>query len=207
MDVDVLRPGSNIDGYRLIVIPSLWNIDDRTLQALKAASGLVLIGPRSGSKTSNLSIPGNLPPGPLQALIPMKVTQVASLRRGTTVSVRGDQIAGNAMEWREWIDTKLPSLAEYDDGLPAVIDGGHVRYVGCKGDATFNAAVMRAAVLKAGLQPVPLPDGVRLRRRGPYRFAFNYGATPYQLSDQANARFIVGGPVVGPQDCAIWMER
>lgn len=207
MDVDVLRPGSRIDGYRLIVIPTLWTFDDRTLQALKAAAGLVLIGPRSGSKTQNFSIPSNLPPGPLQDLIPMKVTQVASLRRGTTVPVQGGQIAGNAIEWREWIDTKLPSLANYADGLPAVIDGGHVRYVGCKGDATLNAAIMRAAVLKAGLQPVSLPDGVRLRRRGPYRFAFNYGGTPYQLPDKANARFVVGGPAIGPQDCAIWTER
>ena len=69
-----------------------------------------LFGPRTGSKTSGFQVPAELPPGPLQELLPLKVTQVASLRPGLALAVAGAAAAGRAERWREWVSTGLAPL-------------------------------------------------------------------------------------------------
>jgi beta-galactosidase len=39
------------------------------------------------------------------------------------------------------------------------------------------------------------------------RFAINYGEQASAVPARAGARFVVGGPVVGPVDVAAWIEE
>ncbi|MDE2446440.1 MAG: beta-galactosidase, partial [Alphaproteobacteria bacterium] len=64
-DVDIVRPGQALAGYGLVLVPSLPVVSDAAEAAFKAADGVVLFGPRTGSKTRNYAIPPNLPPGPM----------------------------------------------------------------------------------------------------------------------------------------------
>ena len=64
------------------VVPSLPIVREEALEAFREAEGPVLFGPRSGSKTETFQIPKELPPGPLQALLPLKVVRVESLPPG-----------------------------------------------------------------------------------------------------------------------------
>ena len=79
LDVDVVSQRGDLAGYRLILVPPLPIVRPEFLDALRRSSGLVLFGPRLGSKTANFRIPENLPPGPLQELLPLRVLRVDSL--------------------------------------------------------------------------------------------------------------------------------
>jgi len=52
-----------------------------------------------------------------------------------------------------------------------------------------------------------LPEGLRLRRRGNWVFAFNYSNQPQAVPAPPGARFVLGGPTVAPYDLAIWVEE
>ena len=59
---------------------------------------------------------------------------------------------------------------------------------------------------EAGLQTLELPEGLRLRRAGALRFAFNYAAEPRTLFPDAKRRFLVGSAALEPAGLAVWRE-
>lgn len=203
IDVDIVRPGADLSGYRLVVVPSVRVVADSLRIALERCGGVVVIGPRSGSKTADFAVPANLPPGPLQPHLGVKVIQVAAMRAGTTVPVQGGGLAGNAAGWRESLETSLPVLARYSDGEAAVVGSDRLWYVGCTGDQAFTRSLMKAALHTAGLQANQLPDTVRLRRRGNVQFAFNYGSAPW-AAPASIQRFLLGERTVQPYSLAVW---
>jgi len=204
LDVDILPPGADLGGYALVLVPSLPHVSEAALAAFAAAEGQVLFGPRSGSKTRNFSIPGNLPPGPLASLLPLRVIEVASLRPGLVEIVRG-ATSGAAKRWRERIELTGPAEidARFEDGEPALVRAGRWSYLAGWPDALLLANVMRAIAARAGLAVETLPEGVRLRRRGDLTFAFNYGDEIYVAPAPAS-RFVLGGRGVGPSEVAVW---
>ncbi|SEK00519.1 beta-galactosidase [Sphingobium sp. AP50] len=203
IDVDIVRPATPLDGYKLILMPSLATIDAATLEALEKREGLLVVGPRSGSKTEDFAIPRDLPPGPLQRLIPVKVKQTGTFRNGAAFPVAGEGMDGHAIAWREWLDTKLPVKARYEDGESAVVGTDTAWYVGCQGDRDFTVALMRNAARQAGLSTHPLPDHVRMRQRGDLQFAFNYGPDAWTIPDPKPA-LLLGQRTLAPYDVAIW---
>ena len=103
----------------------------RLARAAQHGDLLADLGPRSGSKTSEVHIPANLPPGPLQGLLPLKVIQAGSMRPGLADAVRGEGFAGAVTRWREWLETPLPALATFEERRqgdrrqrPAALSGG-----------------------------------------------------------------------------------
>jgi beta-galactosidase len=60
---------------------------------------------------------------------------------------------------------------------------------------------MRLLAAKARVNTLALPAGVRLRRRGPLLFAFNYGDTPWTLENPGE--IILGDRDVKPQGVTI----
>jgi len=83
------------------------------------------------------------------------------------------------------------------------VRAGRWWYLACWPDATLLANVMLGMVAQAGLPVEPLPEGVRLRRRGDWTFAFNYGDAVYRTPPSAT-QFVLGGAEVGPSEVAIW---
>jgi beta-galactosidase len=198
LDVDLVPPGASLAGYAAVLVPTLPHLDPTALDAFAAATGTVLFGPRTGSKTRSFQIPDGLPPGPLQAILPLRVRQVASLRPGVAVPVDG-AVAGEARRWREWIDTDLPVLARFAGGDPALVGTDRHLYLGCWPDRALLGAVVRHVLRE--LPPVDLPESVRLRRRGGLTFAFNYGDEPWTAPE---ARLALGAASVAPQSLAAW---
>ena len=204
LDVDVVRPGSDLAGYRLVLIPCLPIIDAAAQDAISASDAIIVIGPRAGSKTPDLSIPPHLPPGEFRALLPITVTQVGSLPPGLRYPV-GGHMSGSVERWREWIDvTGGETLAEFADGLPAVIHYERRIYIAGWPDADLRNEIMRFAAKEAGLPVFDLPEGVRLRRRGTLMFAFNYGAEIWTVPNLGQVDWLVGSAEIGPQQLACW---
>ncbi len=203
LDVDIVKPGSDLSAYALVLLPSLPHVSEAMLASLKATKAVVLAGPRAGSKTRNFAFPDNLPPGPLADLVAVKVTQVASMRPAQH-AVSGT-LNGHATRWREWLETELPALATFEDGGAAVVADGRFIYAATWPEADLLHEILtKIALPKTTLAPLDLPDTIRLRRRGNLVFAFNYGSEDWTVPGADEKRFRLGGATIAPQDLACW---
>jgi beta-galactosidase len=205
LDVDIVRAGASLEGYALVLVPTLPIVSEAARAALSAARGVMLFGPRSGAKTRDFSIPQNLPPGPLADLIDIRIRQVSSFRPTVTLSVAG-VVSGRGTRWRDDVEAGagVAVLARFADGRPAVVASGRTHYLATWPDAGLLAAVMRHLAGEAGLATHDLPAGVRLRRRGDLHFAFNYGPEAWTVPDAEGKLFVLGSARIAPQDLAAW---
>lgn len=201
LDVDFVAPGAPLDGYRLVLVPSLPVVSEAASLALERADGTVLFGPRTGSKTRNVSIPANLAPGPLAEMTGVRVTQVASLRPGLSHSVEG-AVTGAAIRWREHLEASGKTLASFPDGGPALVAKENSLYLACWPDQALLGAVLRLACEHAGIETIELPDHIRLRRRGAHVFAFNYGGPAW--AGPADGDLLLGESGVSGEGLCVW---
>ncbi len=208
LDVDVVPAGADLTGYAAVVVPSLPTVSDAALAALRAFPGPLVLGPRSGSKTASFGIPPELPPGRLQELMPVRVTRVESLRPGLedAFTWEGERFAAGT--WREWLepvgDGGAAAKGRFDDGGGAVWRHREVRYLAFWPGPAFLGRFLAHIAEVAGLEVRALPPDVRLRRRGPWTFAFNHGPEPRRLEPPAGARAVLGGADLPPYGLAIW---
>lgn len=205
LDVDVVAPGADLSAYRLVLVPSLAILRPKTIASLRATDAVVLYGVRTGSKTEHFAIPESLPPGPLQELLPLKVVRVSSLRPDMPVPVSGE-VEGAALIWREIVTSDLQPLARFDDGDGALFAKGRHHYLACVPDKALLGSVIERLARAAGLAPVALPPGLRLRRRGNLTFAFNFGPQPVNVAAQAGPGLPPGSRVLNPADVAAWND-
>ena len=201
VDVDFVPPGASLDRYRLVLAPSLPIVSADAEAAFAAATGLVVFGPRSGSKTRHFSIPEELPPGPLQSLLRSRMVEVSSLRPGVRIAIEG-AISGHAERWLELVETTADTLATFADGAPALVANRHFFYLACWPGADALAALMRLICREAGLLTVELPAEVRLRRRGDLTFAFNYGETSWPAPFGGEP--LIGNACVAARSFSVW---
>ena len=202
LNVDIVRPGASLADYSCVVVPCLPYISPEAMAAFKGTKAKIMFGPRSGAKTRDFAISSQLPPGDLQELIALKITQVASLRPGLTVPVGGGELSGKAWRWREWVESELPPTLSFDDGTGAMYAQGHVSYLAFWPQDDLLNAIVRAHVISAKIDVLDLPEHVRLRRRGKLTFAFNYGPTEWSVPE--GAKMVLGRRMVGPQQVAVW---
>ncbi|HEV2557888.1 MAG TPA: beta-galactosidase [Microvirga sp.] len=204
LDIDVVRPGASLDGYRLVLVPTLPHVTGPALSALRDAGGTVLFGPRSGSRTRNFVIPDTLAPGPLQDLLPIRVTQVSSLRPGLRDGLSG-AVEGTATRWREDLEVLGDASVEarFEDGAPALVSADGFAYCAAWCEGETLGGLMRWAAGRAGLDVLDLPADIRLRRRGPLNFAFNYGTESWPVPAAPEA-LVLGSPMLAPGEVAVW---
>lgn len=210
VDVDFIGQHSDLAGYRLVLAPDLVMPDEAFIARLKASGAKALFGPRSGSKTRDMHIPADLPPGPLAALLDFRVTRVESLPDFHSEPV----LYGNARHavtgWREVIRTSEAVLATFEGdhrtGSPAVIGNERTRYVGTLPRGEFLSLLVGDTLGWAGVSSLPDIGDLRLARRGRLHFAFNYGSSQASVPAGPAATFLVGGRALAPVDVAIWTE-
>jgi beta-galactosidase len=205
LDVDIVSSAADLGDYRLIVLPAQLRNDTALAQRLVASRAQVVLGPRSFSKTTNLSIPPNLAPGDAAELAGVQVQRVASLPPGVSDAVAFGAQTVNATRWREDLRcTGAQVDAIYADGAPAVTHHGRVRYVAGWLDATGWQLVLDAAARDAGLAPQPLPDGVRVSRLGSLSIACNFSNTTVPWVPSSSADCLLGSRDLAPRGVSIW---
>jgi len=204
LGVAFVPPGADLSGYRLVVCPSLPILEPETLEALERSGAIVLLGPRTGSRTRDGAIPANLPPGPLQDRLPMRVLRVESLRPGAGPTVRlGDEVLTGRL-WREIIETSAEAPATFAEGGPALLGHGPWRYLATWPEPPLFEAVMKRLADEAGLTITPQDPDVRTHRRDGVTFAFNFGPEPRPTPAPAGASFLLGGPELPAAGVAAW---
>ena len=206
LDVDMVPPGASLAGYGIVLVPSLPHVSEAALAAFAATSAVTLFGPRTGSKTRQFGIPDNLPPGPLQALLDIKVIEVASLRPGLSEPVDG-AAKGFVTRWREILETAGATqvLARFSNGDPALAASGSRHYLAGWPCRSLLASTISYLAHQAGLTLVTLPEGIRLRRREGWTFAFNYSATDWTAPVEPG-RLLLGEANIAPGSLAIWRD-
>lgn len=204
LDIDIVPPGAPLDGYKMVLVPSLLHIGAAAQLALEAAKGIVLYGPRTGSKSRNFSISEGLPPGPLQESLGFRVTQVSSLRPNLSETVAG-KIKGEAIRWRETLEVfGAHVLARFGNDDPAFVSKGNHHYLACWPDETLLTSVMAYVAKQTKLAVTKLPPHIRLRRRGPLTFALNYGTKAWPVPKGVD--IVLGKASVAPQSLTIWKQ-
>lgn len=201
LDIDFVRPGGDLSPYRLVLVPGLMHAGDEVTEALAATTAEVLFGPRTGSRDRHFKIPSELPPGPLRRFIDMRIHQVASLRPGLSDPVSG-LVSGKAIRWREYVETGATVLARFENGDAALIGSRNYHYLACWPDEALLVASIEALAKKAALPVWHLPAHIRLRKRGPLTFAFNYG--PDSWDCPAGVTLVHGTRKLEAQCVAVW---
>ena len=202
LDVDIVAPDADLSGYAMVVIPCLPILPDGLVDRLQGFAGPVLIGPRSGSKTADFAIPANLPPGGLQALLPIKVVRVESLRDGVVLD--GDGFAVH--RWMETVEGEVEPEIKLKDGCGILFRHGALRYLAAWPDAALLKQILTGLADEASMEVQHLPEGVRLRRAGKMRFAVNYASETVQLVNAPGRNFVLGDAVLPPAGVAVWRE-
>lgn len=205
LDVDFVAPGADLSGYAVVLVPGLALPTPQAVASLQASDAHVLIGPRSGAKTHDVTIPEGLAPGPLRALAPIRVLAVETLRPDCpgTITIGNTPYASTA--WRETIDPgDCQVIGHYEDGTPAMVRHGKVRYLATLVDSDALLAIVQAIAAEAGIATTPLEGMLRIRRRGDLTFAINYGADPAEAPAPQGAVFLLGSRTVAPRDLSIW---
>ncbi len=174
LSVDVIPPHADAPtGYKLILAPGLMTPDPAFTAALTSGGADVILGPRFGARTADMSTPVPLPPA--VPGLDITVARVESLRPGLEIPLAN---GGFATRFRDILDGGAPVLEATQDDAPVMVGQGTTAYLGAWLDDTAMTRVLSAACARAGVPVSPMPEGVRCRETATERFWFNYGATP-----------------------------
>jgi beta-galactosidase len=172
LSVDILPPDvGDLSAYRLVLAPGLATATPGLKAALAAYEGLALLGPRFNAKTEEFATPVPLPPA-LPGL-EARVARVESLPPDVAVPLAE---GGAFVHWREKCEGAAREAAV--DGWPALLGKGRLRYLAGWPDEAARDRILAALCAEAGIETEVMPEGLRQRQAGAYRFLFNYGPAP-----------------------------
>lgn len=199
VDVDILpATTSDFSGYDIVIIPALFAWNEALHTAIANFEGHLLIGPRSGSKTGDFTIPGTLPPGLPQNLLDAKVVRVDSSDPAYAVAAKG---GGAVKHWRERLETGAEVIIEDDEEFPVLVAQGKLYYLAASGDRALMQRIADLLIDEANLPTLALPAGVRCRVRDGFRIYFNYGNSEATLAVAADETgYVVGGAAMAAAD-------
>ncbi|MGC5030869.1 beta-galactosidase [Micromonospora sp. DT229] len=193
---DILPPGDPLDGYRLLILPALYLIDDTTAEWVReyvAAGGHLLATYLSGVADEHARVRLGGYPGALRDLLGMWVEEFHPLAEHDQVRLRG---GGSGRIWTESLRlTGAEVIDSYAggvlDGRPAVTrhraEAGTAWYVSTRPDADTYRRLLDEVTRCAGVTPVcpGAPAGVEAVRRrsahGSWLFLFNHTDLPQQV--------------------------
>ena len=175
--VDVIEATTPLDGYKLVVAPSLNVITQQLADHLLAyvrSGGHLILGPRSGMKNEYNSLNPQRQPGPLVEALGGRVEQFYAL--DTPVPLGN----GTASIWAEQLSTTSPDTKialrygnsnGWLDNQPAMITRaigkGSITYLGTLPDPELMQSLMQTAATDANIQSAfgPIPADVEVCRR------------------------------------------
>lgn len=172
LSIDILRPETrDFTGYDLILAPGLMHMPETLKQALSQQKAQVLIGPRSGARDQDMTIPVPLPP----ALPGLDVTvdRVESLRPDSPEHL---VLSGAFTGYREILTGSATVTLTAQDGTAAVMSQDGVHYLAGWPDAEGWKTILTPLCAQAGLEVIDLPEGLRRRDTATETFWFNYAA-------------------------------
>jgi beta-galactosidase len=161
--VDILNPDHDLSGYRLVIVPTLYSVDDDVATRLaEAVDGgtTALVTYFSGITDENDHVRLGGYPGMFRELLGVRVEEFCPLRAGERVRLTDGSTAD---VWTEHLHlTGATSLAEYADGplpgVPAITRREHGQgaawYLATRLEQTSLDRLVGRLVEEAGVRPV-----------------------------------------------------
>lgn len=199
--VDLVGPGADLSAYGLVVLPTVYLLEDEAVAALDAyvsGGGTLVVGCWSGLVDGRDRVPAGRYPARLRDLLGVTVAEHLPLAAPAAV-----ELAGARHEVEVWSERLVPDdgtevLGRYAGGElagePAVTRHGPVFYVASPLPPAGTRAVLDRAAAAAGVEPVieGLPAGVEAVRRGTSLFLINHTHEPVEVT--AGAEVVRLGP-------------
>ena len=196
LSIDVISPVQSLEGYKIVLVPSLPIIPDAFDRSLSTFTGSVIFGPSTGSRTPNFAYPPGLTPseGALRSRLPMRVSRIETppTYAGSGVSYAGNTYNISARE--EWItcardnttsNTTVSYTSPHRPGKPAACAKDGLHYLAFNPPVDMLVSYLGDVAAEAGVQDLTgrlaskdndLGATLRFLRRGDLLWAINYGA-------------------------------
>jgi len=209
LGVDVVPVGTDLSGYRLVVVPSMPVVDEGVaaeLGAYVSGGGTLVVGPHAGVRDTAGAAPERSLPAWLDDLLGVQVVDIGSVDE--PVGVHG-LVGGSVAGWVEELALlDATALARYVDGdfaggaaiAERRYDVGTAVYVGGAADDAVLESLFRTLCGRLELPLFDLPDEVELipLRQGGDRlfFVLNHGDREQRIGlSDGNWRDLIGGAV------------
>ncbi|MER5791475.1 beta-galactosidase [Streptomyces sp. NPDC059627] len=186
---DFVRPHDDLSGYRLLVVPNLYLVDDAAADNLTAyvrAGGHLLMSYFSGIVDEYDRVRPGGHPGAFRELLGIDIDEFAPMQPGDSCGLRHAGHTGTATDWQDIIDLAgAEALATYTGGelkgAPAAtrhrFGTGTATYLGTAPDRETLRRLLLDSVADAGIVPVlDTPEGVEAVRRDDHLFLLNHTA-------------------------------
>jgi beta-galactosidase len=194
LGTQIISPESDLNGYRLVIAPQLYILDEelaRRLSAYVHGGGVLVVTCRTGVMDMDNVIVDCKLPGLLAHLLGVTVEEYDSLEDGRTVALEGaGELQGAGGAGKAWADILVAEGAEvmaryaadYYAGEPAITAHRHGQglavYLGTVPDAALAGQLLAWLSQAAGLlSPIQAPAGVevteRVSERGRFLFLLN----------------------------------
>ncbi|WP_199853143.1 beta-galactosidase [Plantactinospora sp. BC1] len=209
---DLAAPGADLTGYKLVLAPALYLVDDAAIGNLTGyvrSGGTLVVGPYSGLVDERDRVRPAPLPGGFAELLGVRVEEFFPLPAAGTVRLDDGT---SAEVWTEaLVAADAEVLVRYDNGPvaggPAVTrrsaDGGAAWYLGTRLEQTALGRLLARIADEAGAAAAaPAVPGVeQIRRRHPdgrsYLFLFNRSDRPAEV-DAAGTDLLTGTRWAGP---------
>ncbi|WP_432905128.1 beta-galactosidase [Micromonospora matsumotoense] len=172
---DVVHPSTDLSGYRLVLVPTLYLVRDADAEALRryvAGGGTALVTYFSGIVDEHDHIRLGGYPGAFRELLGVRTEEFFPLLAGEQVTLDDGSTAD---VWTEWLHPAgAQVVASYQDGpLPGVpaltrhrVGDGTAWYLATRLDEAATDALVGRLLTEAGVRPpVAAPPGVEVVRR------------------------------------------
>ncbi len=186
-NVDIVEPGTSLKGYKLVLVPSLFHVNEEALNAFKHTDAQILFGPRCGSVTQDMHLPGNLAPGPLQALMPLKIIRSESFpeRHFETGFWEAQEVATKI--WLDHTQSDNAPIVSTLEGIGLLYRHENYWLVTGVPDQSFRQKLTTTICKVASLKVKNLPEGLRLRTGNDgsesWGVGVNYNGMPIEWKD------------------------
>ena len=208
VNIDFISVDADFSGYALIIAPSLPIIDQAFVDKCQSSSAQFIFGPRAGAKTSEFSYPTSLAPGLLQALIPIRVLSVETLRADCHEPLSWNSQNYESGIWCEQLDTghsdPLEVLATYANGEPAIVRHERFTYIATLTNSAFLLDFFQQQCQQANIQTYRFGEDIRVCQRGNLMFAFNYSQHHAHLPIDPEITIVLGSATIEPHGVTVW---
>jgi beta-galactosidase len=176
VDVDIRHPDHDLSGYDVIVAPAIQLMGTERADHLAsyASDAILVFGPRTAYRTMTGLVHADGQPGPLRELVGHALRNFDGMRPGLTVRTGGHEVLTWAESYRP---TTGMTLVSYDDGPfageAAVVRNGNAVSIGAW-SASLITELLTGILTEAGIASNPLPEGVRVSRRGSNEVWMNF---------------------------------
>lgn len=206
LDVDIVHPGSELTGYRLVIVPGTICLPPELVGELAASGATAVFGPRSASRDSDGRLPKNLAPGAVQTLLPLRVEAVDSMRSGALRQIEAARFRGTVTRWYEQISSQLDARLSDDQNGGFWYQNGAYHYLNGYPDQALLVSILNQICDQAGLDVHKLDEGLRLRRLGDLLFVFNSSPRNRRFHPH-QGRCLLGSEELSQGEYAVWLQH